>query len=370
MENKKINIVLFIILILILVLIIVLIVSYNEAIFKKNNEIQGNTLTSETSSINKQINVVPTMEEKITGNTLWCGTFQLVWNDLKNNIVKQDIKFSPQMDIINNLNNSKFSEEMLSEDDFYKNYGIMSQELKNQIEKDLKNKFGRNTEFLNNFNWNNDNNEIRYFLYSILVKELEFSSPFDDLGTDKFGGNDDSTVSFFGLRSNSNEEARKQVKVLYYNNEKDKAISISTTTNDEILICQTNALQTFSQVYQKIIKESETYKDETDLKNTETLKLPEINVKAERDYEELENKEFETVDGEKIKIDKALQTIEFNLNKQGAKIESEAGMAVSTNGIQENKNRDFSFDDNFIIFVKEKDKELPYFAINIEDIII
>ena len=121
MENKKINIVLFIILILILVLIIVLIVNYNEAIFKKNNEIQGNTLTSETSSINKQINVVPTMEEKITGNTLWCGTFQLVWNDLKNNIVKQDIKFSPQMDIINNLNNSKFSEEMLSEDDFYKN---------------------------------------------------------------------------------------------------------------------------------------------------------------------------------------------------------------------------------------------------------
>ena len=31
---------------------------------------------------------------------MWCGTFQLIWNDLKDNIVKQDIEFSPHFWIL------------------------------------------------------------------------------------------------------------------------------------------------------------------------------------------------------------------------------------------------------------------------------
>ena len=40
-------------------------------------------------------------------------------------------------------------------------------------------------------------------------------------------------------------------------------------------------------------------------------------------------------------------------------------MSVTTNGITEEKIRDFSFDDEFVILIKEKDKDLPYFALNI-----
>ena len=42
-------------------------------------------------------------------------------------------------------------------------------------------------------------------------------------------------------------------------------------------------------------------------------------------------------------------------------------MSVTTNGISEEKIRDFSFDDEFVIFLKEKDKEIPYFALNINN---
>ena len=39
------------------------------------------------------ITVVPTMNDTITADSSWCGTFQLVWNDMKNEVVKKDIVF-------------------------------------------------------------------------------------------------------------------------------------------------------------------------------------------------------------------------------------------------------------------------------------
>lgn len=364
MENKKVNIALFIILVIIIIAIIILVRKYNKQIAEKAQDIVQNTIAPALASEDDNIKIVPTLDDKIKGNTMWCGTFQLIWNDLKNNIVKQDIEFSPQLDCVDNLNKSKFTKDMISEEDYYKNYGIISEELKNQIETDLMNKFGKTSEFINKFNWSNEQNETRYFLYSTLIKDLKFAMPFDDLETGDFAGKDTKT-SYFGLKQNSNLEAREQVQVLYYNNEDDKAISIQTTTNDEIILCRTNTAKNFNQVIQKIDTEKKNYKDSTTLKPEEILKIPEIRINSEKEFKDIENKEFKDINGEKLKIEKAIQTIQFELNKKGAKVTSEAGMSVTTNGITEEKIRDFSFDDEFVILIKEKDKDLPYFALNI-----
>ena len=43
-----------------------------------------------------------TLEDEIdkNNNTIWCGTFQLIWNDLKNDLAKQDIVFTPQLQVV------------------------------------------------------------------------------------------------------------------------------------------------------------------------------------------------------------------------------------------------------------------------------
>ena len=289
MENKKVNIALFIILVIIIIAIIILVGKYNKQIAEKAQDIVQNTIAPALASEDDNIKIVPTLDDKIKGNTMWCGTFQLIWNDLKNNIVKQDIEFSPQLDCVDNLNKSKFTKDMISEEDYYKNYGIISEELKNQIETDLMNKFGKTSEFINKFNWSNEQNETRYFLYSTLIKDLKFAMPFDDLETGDFAGKDTKT-SYFGLKQNSNLEAREQVQVLYYNNEDDKAISIQTTTNDEIILCRTNTAKNFNQVIQKIDTEKKNYKDSTTLKPEEILKIPEIRINSEKEFKDIEIK--------------------------------------------------------------------------------
>ena len=73
--------------------------------------------------------------------------------------------------------------------------------------------------------------------------------------------------------------------------------------------------------------------------------------------------------GETYKIEKALQTIEFELDKTGGKIKSEAGMMVMKQSIAiEDKKREFAIDDTFAIFLIEKGKDKPYFAGEINDI--
>ena len=83
---------------------------------------------------------------------------------------------------------------------------------------------------------------------------------------------------------------------------------------------------------------------------------------------ELENKNFQFSNGDEYYIEKALQTIEFEIDKKGGKIKSEAGMMVNKAAIIADEPREFLVDDTFTIFLKEKDKELPYFAARISDI--
>ena len=114
------------------------------------------------------------MSDIITKDSSWCGTFQLVWNDMKNNVVKNDIVFTPQEKMADNLNKEEFTQDMISDKYYFKIYGLKSLELKEQIEKGIKEKFNQESDILNDFNWSeselDDPNNVdvrRYFFYVI-----------------------------------------------------------------------------------------------------------------------------------------------------------------------------------------------------------
>ena len=62
-----------------------------------------------------------------------------------------------------------------------------------------------------------------------------------------------------------------------------------------------------------------------------------------------------------------MQTIQFELDRTGGKIKSEAGMMNQEMGLPY-ANREFRIDDTFAIFLKEEGKATPYFAAKISDI--
>ena len=70
-------------------------------------------------------------------------------------------------------------------------------------------------------------------------------------------------------------------------------------------------------------------------------------------------------------IQKAIQTIKLELDNKGGKVKSEAVIDVKdtiTSVRDEPEHRYFYYNDTFALFIKEKDKEVPYFAARVDDI--
>ncbi len=65
-------------------------------------------------------------------------------------------------------------------------------------------------------------------------------------------------------------------------------------------------------------------------------------------------------------IKQALQTIEFELNNYGGSVKSEALIEDVKNSIL-NKVGEFIFNDTFLLYLKEENKEKPYFALRVDN---
>lgn len=320
----------------------------------------------EEKEVNTKLDIVLSLEDNISENSTWCGTFNLIWNDLKNNLAKQDIIFASQSEIVENLNRETFNEKYLSEDSYYKVYGIPSLDLKTEIEEQIKKKFNETSDILDDFDWSETDYE-RYFLYAMLKKEFEFPNEFTELNDGSFRNYNQ--VKYFGIDKTTDEKVKKQVEVLYYNSEDDFAIKLLTKNNDEIIIAKGTNGTTFKSIYEETIKRGENYTQSKYLQEMDTLKIPNIDFNLKEEIKEVENNPFLFSNGHEYEIEKAMQTIQFELNKKGGKIKSEAGMMVKdAAAVIDEKPRKFEVDDTFVIFLKETGKDLPYFAAKISDI--
>lgn len=357
----------------IVIAVLILIVALVLVIFKEKTGLFNKL---ENLKVTENVEVVPTMQDKLSQDSAWCATFQLVWNDMKNEVVKKDVVFSPQEEMAENLNKEEFTEDMLSDEYYFKIYGLKTLELKEKIEKGIKEKFNQTSDILDDFDWseealNDEENASinRYFFYTMLYREFEYLKEFSKLENGAFGKYDD--VKYFGIDVSTDESVRDQIEVLYYNSKDDFAVLINTKTDDEVIFCKSPKGDTFKEIYENMNKKSASYKGSTSFADIDEFKAPNIEFNVRREYKELQNKLFETEAG-MGEIAKAIQTVKFSLDEKGGRIKSEAAIDMKDmmSAIDEDRPspRYFYVDDTFALFIRQKGSTLPYFAARIEDI--
>lgn len=367
--------------IMLFLLLIILLATFAINIIKtnsdKNKEIVKEQVELEETT---DITIVPTMQDEITADSSWCGTFQLVWNDMKNEVVKKDIIFTPQEKMAENLNKEEFTQDMISEEYYFKKYGLKTLALKEEIENGIKEKFNQESDILDNFDWSEDglddpNNEDvrRYFFYVMLYRNFEFLQEFDKLENQKFANYDN--IKYFGIDNNTKNSVGDQIDVLYYNSQDDFAIILNTKTKDEVILCKNPQGNTFKEIYDNMNNETANYKGSKEFKSIDEFKMPNLEIDEEREYTELQGKKFKTADPiyDEAEILKTIQTIKFSLDEKGGEIKSEAAIQLDswTTSIETPKREEpryFYVDDTFAIFLREKGQEMPYFAGRVQDI--
>ena len=294
-------------------------------------------------------------------NKVWVGTFQLVWNDLMDNVVKAPIEFTDgPSNFAEEFNKQEFNKNMISENSYYTAHGVANMNLKNQIDSALMEKFNETSEILQGMDWTGRN----YLVYAMLKKDFEFISAFDELKKEKFGKLNKEKVQYFGIDENSISSLRDNVRVLFYNGENDFAVELRTKQDDRVVLYRTDENKAFSAIYEDLTKKASEYTDSRIFGKEDKLKVPFISFKSNNEYPEIEGKTIKDTD---LTIDKALQTIDFKMDNKGVKLKSEAAliMKMSMPVPAMRKPANFYFDNTFVMFLIEKDK--PYFALRVAD---
>ena len=225
----------------ILIVVLIAVAGYN--ITKKAPQEEKKNIQEGKLNTTDGIITTASLEDEVQNNTIWCGTFQLIWNDLKNEIAKKDIEFNPQSKIAENLNKETFTAKDISDKYYYKKLGVPTIALKQEIEKAIKDKFNETSDILDSFEWDGKSEED-YFLYAMLKKEFQFEKTFDEFENGKFREYDN--IKYFGIKALSSEEQRNQVSVLYYDSSDNFAIKLKTQQEDEVILCKNPEGKTFN----------------------------------------------------------------------------------------------------------------------------
>lgn len=314
---------------------------------KKENDVQVSSLKN---------NVV---NSSVMRNNLWCVTFQLVWNDFMDKFTDgKPVMFvdgNPQ--IADELNKRLYTQDILSEKDYYKTQGVISHSLKKEIEKSIYKKFKEKSDILDMINWNQKDS---YLFYAMLIKNFTFLKEFSKLDSDSFNGSAEK-VKYFGIDKQSDKSLKENIDVLFYKSENEYAVKLLTKENEEVILFRTEDNDTLENLYNYVEKNTEF----DSFGDKDVLKVPNIEVDKLISYDELCNKQ---IIGSDYIITNAIQTIKFKMDNKGGSLKSEAAIAVMKTALMPPMpKRYFLFDKPFVMFLKEQNKNKPYYMMKVED---
>ena len=207
-----------------------------------------------------------TLDEN-TINNLWVGTLDLAWKDLEEELEKDKIELEDgNLQIVDDLNSSAFSNEMLDSNDYEIN-----------IERTVTN---------------------GYKIDATLNKELNFIEIFDNFSYDYKNwtfGEGEKYIKYFGINNASSEEMNKNVEVLFYNKtnnnvSNDFAIKLKTKEGDEIILYRTDKNKSFDEYYKDTQEKTNTYVGSKEFAEDDELLIPYVSLNGMIVYDELYGK--------------------------------------------------------------------------------
>jgi len=284
-------------------------------------------------------------------NTVYCGTMKLAWNEITNAGFDTTNTSDPSMVLA--MNRLSFGKTDLDEASYLAMFASGD-----EIGRAMQQKFpgvqlGQD--------WSPGGQEKVAFAY--LLKSLRFREKFDVRPEPlRFAGpREVVSVKAFGLKNFSESNQRdtlhlRQVSILDYRNDDDFVLRLNTLcVDDELILAKVKPLATLDATINAVAKRAQRpYNDKrARLQDDEDMIVPIINLDIESRFAGLEAPGW-----------RARQVIRFRLDESGAKLESFAyydGLGIGGNP------REFVFDKPFLVYLKRRDSDNPYFVMWIEN---
>jgi hypothetical protein len=317
--------------------------------------------------------IVPTLDTLTPSgkNVIWCSSFQIAWNKLKDGVVKAAVQVKGAEGVAKRLNSATQGEKDLTPESYFAAAGYVKEGICDQIRSAMAQKFPNAP--APTFDAPQDGLVAYAYLAAGVKFELPFFENREELLFKDSGGKETAATSF-GIRREDHDayiKLRSQVRVLYTAHEKNSGQldefvvdpCVSSTPNQIILACVKPLATLAETVAGMNDKLAGTQPDMPELTPTETILVPNLRWEITHRFKELEgvdrtllNKGFE---GNYVLA--AVQGMKFTLDRSGAELASEAKMIVAS------KPRHFVFSRPFLIVMRKRGAKEPFFVMWVDN---
>lgn len=314
--------------------------------------------TNYVDSNSKTTIVTPVLDHKIIPdkNLIYCSTFQMAWNSLYKDVIKETIEIEDKPWYVDKLNELVLAPPLISNDAYIAVAGLGKDNINEIIKHKLKEKFDltpRNIK-LNPYIGSND-----LVIFSYLRKILKFDKPYGTFFHNIKFNNLVTKVKAFGFKQlKGSSEIKQQFKILYL---KDSGfiIELLSNSNTDNLIISTfepeeTMLKTFENIQSHIIDNKKNFSTNT---RVESLSIPKINFDIETSFVDFNNKKINNKGFENLVFNTGIQKILFKLDEKGARLES----FTYFNYVTSSGPIFLEINGPFVLILKNTKSNLPYF---------
>src|SRR5260370_5972165 len=317
-----------------------------------------------TSDALNETVVVPTLDTPIPvgKSAIWCASFQMAWNKLKDDIAKGPIKVQGAESISDRLNQAEQSEDDLDAEASYSSAGFIKSGIIQIIQADMAQKFPDVTKPV----FRQDPLDVAV-AYAYLKAEVPFKHPFRDNrepAAFRVQGEDPKEVRFFGVpRKAVEKDLRNQVGLLFFDfDQHHYAIDLCNSSSpNQLVLASLPRKTTLSEILSEVYNKSAGYSSKEQpfrFGHGDILLVPNMHWRIEHHVKEIEGSDKPLLNPSMrgTWIDQAIQVIEFKLDRQGAAVFSESKEITHKGEL------DFMFNRPFLLYIKNPGADHPFFV--------
>jgi len=301
-------------------------------------------------------------------NVLWCGSFQLVWNEVCS-LIGEDLHFEGEPGMVGVLNKKSFTKEDIDDESYIAVAGFVKDDIFEKIDKALEEKFKGQASPKCLPDKSLTPRPQDFVAYSYMFKNLEFEVPFERLSEPLVF--DDVEVPCFGFGEFKKKHASMypQVLILDYEDQNSFVIELKTKSkNDRVILAKVQAGKTLGATITTV--QQRAAGDPVEPSVGDELRVPKLNFDVTREYVELRGLRLVTENpdvAKDLQILSAIQNTRFLLDEKGVRLRSESHISGGCAAVEPPPKHVMVFDKPFLIMLQIADAKTPYFALWVDN---
>lgn len=313
--------------------------------------------------------IVPTLDTAIPvgKSAIWCGSFQLAWDHLRKDVVREPIKLENAQVVADRLNKVEFDKGDLEPSSYYAEAGLVHDGIVEKIRTEMQEQYP--TARLPGLILPTEQTVAVVFAY--LKAEIKFRVRYDQLDKGMlFAGSDGTvkSVQAFGLeprmkRKGETPFGQALVARYWMGTEEDFIIDLDTSSRPvQVLLARIRPWNTLQEGLDEVDGRLPVSLGHRRLLNGDKLGVPVMHWALNHRFGEVEGPEKKLWNRgfEDYWLDPAMQTIAFRLDGTEAVSATRTKLKAKKTEMLKEGPREFLFDRPFLIIIKKRDAKQPY----------